>query len=442
MKFRQLKLATLLAVVIASCSKPVTELNPIEDPVTVKSTDVNLVSLDKDAVEFYKDVAVLAEWYADHPASLQAELNKNKTRAYTDSTYNDFVAKLASIEVYDENDKLISFFDLDETARHTFLKEYVKLEASFLDGKFKFAGTEEIDDHIEMVNAAFDKTANSSPFSETFDFDAEAAKIGSNDPYAVIEKNIQLGLGTATPTALPNEGTNPTTEQAFFKTLSDLGILSSTVITFNPICFNNTPKNFIGKLKSELRKGRVLVSLPGGYMTGSPLAINATANKRVFDVGHVAVISKDASEIASDESLNDTYSISIGTNNVDNMHHEKIGPDWTSKHGMSYLLQPIKVSYRYKSKFGFVPWVERTQHDVDNSRTYQKITEVMGKPYCGWYEMLTAKWAAPNRFICSSSAWWAIKEAHGVNIGSIHKSTIFPAGVYESGEMRIVARSW
>ena len=120
------------------------------------------------------------------------------------------------------------------------------------------------------------------------------------------------------------------------------------------------------------------------------------------------------------------------------MHNEKLGKDWTSKHGVTYLMQPIKVTYRYKFP---VSW-ERSQTDLDNSKTYQKITSVMDRKYCYAPEMLYAKWKAPDRFICSSSAWWAIKEAHGVGIGDFYKSTIFPAGVYESSDMRIVGMSF
>ncbi|MBN8821570.1 MULTISPECIES: hypothetical protein [unclassified Spirosoma] len=434
MKYTRFTLVLIFLALVGSCSKPASDLNPTEDPITVKATDVNLASLDQDAVEFYKDIAVMAEWYADHPAVLKAELAKNSAEKYTDSLYNDFVAELASMELYDEKDKPVSFFDLDETTRHTFLKDYVKLEASFLDSKFKIAANEQADDHIELVNAAVDKTVKTSAFSDNFDFNAEAARIKSSNPYETVSADIQNTLGAGPPPKLGLESQS-TTEQTFLKFLADSRILGYSVVTFNPLCFNNTPQKFVDKMRSGLRKGRVLVSLPGGFMTGSPLALNAGGGS-ILDVGHVAIVSKDASEIPA--TVNADYVLSIGTNNEENMHNEKLGKDWTSKHGVTYLMQPIKVTYRYKFP---VSW-ERSQTDLDNSKTYQKITSVMDRKYCYAPEMLYAKWKAPDRFICSSSAWWAIKEAHGVGIGDFYKSTIFPAGVYESSDMRIVGMSF
>lgn len=439
MKYSRLTLVLILLVLAGACSKPATDLNPAEDPTLVKATDVNLASLDQDAVEFYKDIAVMAEWYADHPTVLKAELAKNSAEKYTDSLYNDFVAELASMQLYDENEKPISFFDLDETTRHSFLKDYVKLEANFLDSKFKLAANEQADDHIEMVNAAVDKTLKTSAFSENFDFNAEAARVKGNNPYETVAADIQKTLGTAPPKV--GLESQPTTEQAFLKFLADSGILGYNVVTFNPGCFNNSPQNFVDKMRGELRRGRILVSLPGGYITGTPLAINAAGNyKDIVDVGHVAIISKDASEIPA--KIDKSYVLSIGTNSEKHMHNEVLGDDWTNKHGIAYLMQPIEVKYHYKPIKGIIPYWERSQSDLDNSKTYRKITTVMDKKYCDPWEMAYAKWKAPDRFICSSSAWWAIKEAHGVGIGNFYKSTIFPAGVYESSDMRVVATSF
>jgi hypothetical protein len=440
MKYAQLKLAILLAVIITSCSKPITDLNPAENPISVKATDINVATLDKDAVEHYKDIAVLAEWYADHPVILQAELAKNKVTDYTDSTYNDFVAELSSLELTSDNGKSMSFFDLPEAERHDFLKDYVKLEAKFLDDKFKLTNHEAVDDNIESINASFDHLAQTAPFSDTFDFDAAAKKITSNHPYEELTDDVQHTLGSAPAAGLENEGSAPTFEQVFFKSLADLGILNFTLVTYNPLNHKNSPQEFIDKMRGEIRRGRVLVSLPGGYVTSSPLVFD----NKGYDVGHVAIISKDASEIPA--KINNDFTFTIGTNSDKGMHHEEISAAWTMNHSMSYLMQPVRKEFRYTPSdgpFGIkIPNWSLVTEDVDNNATYQRITGVLGRPYCHKPEMLTAKWAAPDRFICSSSAWWAIKEAHGIGIGNFYKPTIFPAGVYESSDMRIVAQSF
>lgn len=435
MTFLRLALVLILFTVVASCSRNNVEVTPT-DTITVAATDVSVSLLDQDAVEFYKDVAVLAEWYADHPTTLKAELAKNASHTYTDSTYNDFLAEFSAMEMYDENGKAVSFFDLDETTRHSFLKDYVKLEASFLDSKWKYEGTEQADDQVQLLNAAFDQVVKTSAFTETIDFNAEAARIKSNNPYEDVEAIMIRNDGNPT----IRLQTSQSAEQNFYKFLADSKILANSVVTFNSLCFSNTPQNFVDKLRNDLQKGRVLVSLPGGYVTNTPLVLNATTSKAVYDVGHVAIISVDKAQVPS--KVDENTSISIGTNSDKGMHNESLGPDWTSKHGISYLMQPIRVSYKYKSKFGLLPWWERSQTDVDNSKTYQKIASVMGTPYCSALEFLHTKWVAPSRFICSSSAWWAIKEAHDIGIGNFYKPTIFPAGVYESSDMRVVAKSY
>lgn len=430
----------IAAAFMEGCKRDEDNVSPSTPPVTTKAESIILSSLDKDAVEFYKDAAVLAEWYSEHPAMLDAEVAKNKMYAYTDSNYNDFIAEFSAIDIVDSNNKHMSFFSLDDSARHIFLRDYVKLEAKFLNEKLVLANNEAADDYAENRNTVFDKIANTSSFSETMSFKAEAAKITSSKPYSdlteELEHSISPNLGAAT-----NSDGAGVNEQQYYKYLAAFSIFPVFPVTYNPLCFNSTPQAFVDNLRSQLKKGRVLVALPAGYQTGNVLVLNGTT----FDVGHVAIISKDASEIPA--TIPNDFSFTIGTNPENGMHVENLANDWTSKHGMSYLMQPVRKSYQtlYQNiAFGVkVPYgFSTTVTDVNNIEVYNKIKTVLGKPYCGYYEIVYAKFKSPTSFICSSAAWWAIKEAYDINIGDFYKPSIFPAGVYLSGDMRIVAKSF
>ena len=434
MKYTSTVFITILTLAFVACSRVEPDVTPANNVETTSAGSINTKLLDADALEYYKDIAVLAEWYADHPAVLMAAINDNKTHTYKDPAYNTFVGELQEMDLRDENNKRYAFFDLSDGERHEFLRDYIKLQAKVLDDKFKFAGTDAADDHTELVNALVDQVANTSPYSDTFDFDAEAAKITIGNPYETINDLIEHSQTPVIPPPGSDNGGQGTDEQEFWRTVSSLGILPKTPWTFDPLCTTNTPQQFVDKMRGSLRKGLVLVALPGGTATSYPLVFNGT----LYDVGHVAIINKDAADVPA--KIDKDFVFTIGTNSKDGMHNEKIGPSWTDKHGKSYLMKPVRT--KYHKKWGVpIPWDSYTE-DVDNGATHRKITEAIGKEYCSWYQIVYAKQATPNRFICSSSAWWAIKEAHDIGIGNFYKPTIFPAGVYDSGDMRIVAKSW
>lgn len=422
---------------MASCKKESVDLSGTSKTTTVYAQDINMRAIDPDAVEYYKDFAVLAEWYVDHPTVLRSEIDKNKTHSFTDSNYNDFIAELSTLAILDSNNKSISFFDMPDEMRHSFLRDYVKTEAQFVNEKLQIAQNESADDYLEARNIIFDRFANTATFSDSINFDREASKISVRNPYEEIIDDMKEIISTPTPGGVPPPGAGQS-EQEFLKALSTAGILGLATVTFNPYCTNNTPNNFINKIRNEIKKGRILVALPAGFVTQQPLALNLSGGK--FDVGHVAIISKDASSVPS--SVSRSFSFTIGTNSEKGMHQEELGEDWIDKHGASYLMQPVRKTRTYDWKLGFIPGWKTTTEDVDNNATYNKIAGTLGRPYCSILQFLTTKWAVPERFICSSSAWWAIKEAHDIGIGDFYKPTIFPAGVFESSDMRIVGKTW
>ena len=51
------------------------------------------------------------------------------------------------------------------------------------------------------------------------------------------------------------------------------------------------------------------------------------------------------------------------------------------------------------------------------------------KAYVKWYEFLTAKWAAPTRFTCTTLVWWCTKKAYGERISPWYSTLVTPSDV-------------
>jgi hypothetical protein len=179
-----------------------------------------------------------------------------------------------------------------------------------------------------------------------------------------------------------------------------------------------------------------LIALPGGFNTSYPIIFYT--NQDFYDVGHVAVLTLNSSQVPSTINNDETFKMSISTNSTENMHEESLKKNWTSEHGVAFVGQVFDVNwvwfYHHWYDFGF----KRVATDVNNDNIYNKVVPLIGKPYCNIFQLLTAKWAAPGHFICSSTAWWCAEQGCNVDIGDWWKPTIFPAGVYLSDRVRII----
>jgi hypothetical protein len=124
------------------------------------------------------------------------------------------------------------------------------------------------------------------------------------------------------------------------------------------------------------------------------------------------------------------------------MHRERMDSSWTKKHGESFLMQAMRVSIHWRKKLGIPYWPEYQYEDLVNEPIYEKMVSVIGRPYCSKPEMFYACRKVPEKFICSSSAWWAIREAHGVDIAPGDFLTVFPADIMKSQYMRVVTQTF
>lgn len=398
-------------------------------------------------LQYYRNIATLANWYAEHPDRIERkkidkeEKTKENEWGEVDEEYeeeeNIFLSKLLDLKFEISYGEELGFFDLNPEYRAAFLAEMPKQEAESIYDKY-----DDVDDERRKERASFEaylKDANDA-FTAVFYSPSMQSGSATGDPYWKIRElmedaeeqrenspsNVQpMGLGAA----------------AFWTAV----FVASQIRVVNDYHPQTTSEALYGEIKPYVKRGRLLISVPGGYDTGHPVVHYLKSGR--WDVGHVAVLSKNQDQVERDliecrrqGSLlpYDLLSISIGTDRKKWMHEENFMEDWANLHPQTYVGQIFDVKYKFWYR-NFFSWGWRREvRDVDNEEIFYQARKSLGTPYCNWFQVLTAKHAAPKRLMCSSAAWWYAKKGCKVNIGDWWKPTILPTGVYRSDRVRIL----
>ena len=428
----------LFAISITACSKDAADSHKSKnEPLYVDFKGHN------ETLKYYQNIAKMAKWYAENPAIVMQYNDDAETRSGSQNELentNTVIEKLQSLCIESPDGKTLSFFDLDEEQMSSFLEEMPKMEADDLSKKIdKLNGSEARNEalkYYENLNKAFNKGFENAEINNS-------TKSGKDiqDPYFFIRKEIE---NIRPPQISPKTRADSDTYVAEAKFWTKVFDNSFFVIVFAKQPSLDVAV-FFNRIKKSLRKGRLLISLPEGFNTTAPI-VKYTKSK-TLDFGHVAVISKDKEEAEmefkryhsnTDKEKINLFSISIGTNKDKGMREEHLMEDWSNLHATTYVGQIYDVKYKFWWRNIFRWGWKRIEQDVNNYTIYKKAVESIGTPYCNAFQVLTAKWAAPERMICSSSAWWYAKNGAGVNIGDWWKPTIFPAGVFLSDRVRII----
>jgi hypothetical protein len=454
--FKLLYLFSVLLVVSYSCkkeTKSLTEKELLSAEREIDPAKINKAQLNSEAVEYYENIAKMAEFYATHPDIVNAIYSKNRITVSSDSTdtVNPILEKLLSIDMVDSVDNKLSFFVLEPEERKEFLDAFVTTEANALTEKLEMDTTvsremtASLSQQNDIVNRVLSSKKNSYNISN------------NKDPYPLIyeamlreERNSQLSkekietLSKQPDTyssILKKAGkARVSNDSEFWANAALNGILSAGPIQYMPVSL--TPRKFVQRIVNNSERGRLLISLPGGWTTTWPVIwySNGTA-----DVGHVGVIFRTKGEIINDLNVAgritddeaNKYDLTIGATNGPGVHREDIWGNWGKTHGISFVGQIFDVTWKWRWR-GFRSGLYRYENDVNNESIAQGFEDQLGKSYCHWTGVLFAKWAAPNKFICSSLAWYVAKHKGNTNISDWWKTTIFPAGVYRSDRVRIV----
>ena len=151
----------------------------------------------------------------------------------------------------------------------------------------------------------------------------------------------------------------------------------------------------------------------------NPKCIIDFGNKK-YMVGHAEIFTEDISSSTSEEEDS-----TIGAWTKDGVSRQTLA-NWCWK---SYVVGVC--SYKVKWKWRGI-----------NSRFYPVQTPVSepsllatwaekykGHSYVKWYEFATPKWAAPERFTCTTLVWWCAKKAYKERISPWYTTLVTPADV-------------
>lgn len=392
-------------------------------------------------LRYYQNIASMAEWYAVHP-QIVADYREQISKPISDDLdlgtgehrMNTVIEKLLDMKFEAPDGRSLSFFDLEPRLRQSFLSEMPRMEARFVAEKVHRLGNKNSADafrlQLEKANKAFDDVFHSVTLRSSEE----------EDPYWKIREAMEQTDESPTPrmsSVAPQSIT-----AAVFWTL----IFAASEIAFDlgkqP---SIDPEILLGRIKNRIEKGRLLIALPANGKYGNRSVVRYIASE-TWDFGHVAVFSKTRNEIDEDivriksegKTPFEKLEVTIGTDRAKNMRNENFKEDWANLHPFVYVGQIFDVKYKFWSR-GIFRWGwKRVQTDVDNDVIYSQALKSIGTYYCNWFQVLTAKYAAPKRLICSSAAWWYAKKGAKVNIGDWWKPTIFPGGVYYSDRVRII----
>jgi hypothetical protein len=256
----------------------------------------------------------------------------------------------------------------------------------------------------------------------------------SEDPYLIVhnlmaKKEKEKSAPTIEMSQLKS---SEYSDDNFWASVVSNKILSFAILHAAPNSIS--PQTFVDRLRPNLKKGRILIALPGGFTTTSLIIFYP--NKTWFDVGHVAVVTKDSEEIA--DSIDDNYQFTIGTGILPGTKPEAIGHAWCIKHGMAFLGQVCEIKWEYyKDATNKWKW-RKVITDADNELILNEVEKYIGTPYCNVIDVFFSKWVAPKSFICSSLAWYCTLKETSIDISDWWETSVYPVDLYFSENIRII----
>lgn len=419
---KQLFLYITTLITLFSCSDEGLYLNDFfnqsQNVCITYPENIDQKSVIPEIAKYYENISKLAHWYARHPLSRNISPPLNPTYPV-----NTVLEKLQSILLVDSTGKRMSIFDLNEDERQNFLKSWQLVESHELSKKLKK------DSSGISLGLFIDRNT---AFKEALG-NLKSVDIESEDPFfkvkAIMDEKEQKAIELQeSPLVLKSE---EYTDDNFWTSVVANNLLSFSIIQFAPNKLST--QTFIDHLRPNIQKGRILIALPGGWSTSNLLVLYA--NKAWYDVGHVAFITKNREEIS--DSIDDQYNFTIGTG-VKGTLREEVGWAWCYKHGMAFMGQVCQVKWEiYKNSKN--DWrVRKVTTDADNESIVKEIDNYLNVPYCKVIDVFFSKWLAPESFICSSLAWYLVKENTGLNISDWWSPTVFPRDLFFSENIRIV----
>jgi hypothetical protein len=298
-----------------------------------------------------------------------------------------FIEKLSSLDIVeDESSEQISFFDMDENEQEVFLENWAILQAEQLSEKF--LAEPELEAAVELENEVIESV-----------LDEEVTEVKSGQYHVKDKETFFAKLGKRL-----SEKEKQLQEQS--PDTKAVGVsLSSNAINYTKLR---------SALRSYARVGDILVALP---MHNQPYVWLDFGNDQ-FKVGHAGIVTTIPSATAGEGTK---IVIAAGTGGVDDESLQY----WSYK---CYIAGLQKVKWVWKWR-GFKSGLYKEVTAMSPSSLASWGKSYRGRPYVHWYEFLTAKWAAPSRFTCTTLVWWCAGKAYDINVSEWYKTLVTHGGL-------------
>ncbi len=385
MKNLNFKLINILfiSVVTLSCNKENEVANTKKDNFTADSSknisvdDINLSEINKEAFDYYSNLKT---------AILATGSNKKNSLRSSEDEENPLIEKLEEIEIIkEENGEQISFFDMPENSQIDFLEDWSLLQAEEMSRKL--IENPELEEYLKEQNEIVGDVLE----EETTTL--KSTEISLVKDNKVFFEKIKSRLETK----------NSEIQPELRSTISSEDKISSDIV-----------KN---SLIANARRGDFLLVLP---KHGQPWAFANLSNDN-FKVGHAGILTSTVYSYT-----NFQQGISLGAWTSGGVKDESINT-WSVR---CYLMGIQKVSWKWQWR-GFKSKFVKTSTPVSNPGALADwANKYKGREYVYWYEFLTAKWAAPSRFTCTTLVWYCANKAYDINISDWWATMVSPSGVY------------
>lgn len=338
-----------------------------------------------------------------------------------------FEEKLADIKIIDENGLTIGFANLSRAEKEVFLNDWAKQEAIALTQKMETtadfetyvsAENQAMAEALQAASDAVEATPEDASEAEAYSRgNRKAGLYKSNRSRRNIPANFNSSIFFKEIAKRFNSDENSRTQKVKFRSSSS---------TSGPKLEKVDSMYFLTSLRRHAEPGNLLLRLPKHGNTSIKIKIEDFGKD--LTAGHVAILggfTKNGTE--NNNMMLPTFNGKIGIGAYEEGVRIEILSDWLCK---SYILCIQRVNY-YKIKTGWFSYkyIRTYNRFLGLPELYASAINYKGYPYCDLAEMPIAKWLAPQKFICTTLAWYCVKKLKDINITSWYSTMPTPSDI-------------
>ena len=323
-------------------------------------------------------------------SALDAEMNHTAAFYLENDIDYPVQARLATIDIETEDGDIISFYDLPEEDQVEFVDMYTQHQAQLLSEKIEQLPV--LEQYVEAQNEVV---------AEVLAGNSVNTKSGGyqiDDPRAFFAEMSSRIDSLSTSFEYDTES------------------IRSKSGSYTSGKFEVEYEKVIRLIDNKAKRGDIIVALP---CHENPRSLIDFGNKKYL-VGHAEIFTKNITASTKKEAYT-----TIGSWKDDGVQDRTL-ENWCWK---SYLVGVCSYKVKWKWR-GLKSRFYAVKTPVSNPSLLAAWAEKYeDRAYVKDYEFLTAKWAAPTRFTCTTLVWWCTKKAYGERISPWYSTLVTPSDV-------------